>query len=453
MIDTIVLRIHNIDKYPQLYAQYIAPSKKRKTVSEAWVDEDIIKSSKSNKVHAFIYHDTDKFLPITCRSSIGLPSSHYEVLAAIRNNYLEFNFSIPKYLYGNNVMQFINMGDQSAHVCYLELKKFLYGFIKSMCMYQEPIPEDVEINRIDFCYNQLFNSKNDALQYLDEQNVINKKLARASKNKGRNYESESLTYNTRRYGWKIYHKGKEFRKNDLNKIAKKNKKDLPLEYIAEIADRTLRYEMTFRKSMIKYLCNQYFFVSGQKQLYPQYSEHKLTKFCKKLITYEGVKAYERFQNFEKKFTLKSLFDYTNDLYLLSNTDSITFDETIFTICFNTFWDKVKQYQIDKAFDIGSIINAVDKHNSEVDLKNHYRRKPLSGHTRSRIIISALLAQYMPGGFEKFREFLPPTTFKTLRTDLKKIGINTTDSKNLTFPKPRMDYFDYKLAFLQLHNKY
>ncbi len=57
---------------------------------------------------------------------------------------------------------------------------------------------------------------------------------------------------TTRFSFKVYDKGAEFRKNDYEKSAKNTFKSYDLQKMVDIADRTLRYECTFRSSYFFY---------------------------------------------------------------------------------------------------------------------------------------------------------------------------------------------------------
>src|SRR5205085_12548093 len=108
---------------------------------------------------------------------------------------------------------------------------------------------DVEINRIDVCFNQVFKSKDDALLYLEYQKRLKKKYARDENGVMRGYET-SLMYVTSRYSAKIYHKGTEYEKHDKKEHLKYNKEKatqyFKTEKLQAIADRVLRYELTLR---------------------------------------------------------------------------------------------------------------------------------------------------------------------------------------------------------------
>jgi len=59
------------------------------------------------------------------------------------------------------------------------------------------------------------------LKYLEQQKKLKDKYSRSSTNGAGDYDT-SLTYKTKRYSFKIYHKGTEFRQNDKRKLADNN---------------------------------------------------------------------------------------------------------------------------------------------------------------------------------------------------------------------------------------
>lgn len=64
-------------------------------------------------------------------------------------------------------------------------------------------------------------------------------------------------YTTQRYSEKIYHKGSEYKKNDLKHHRRINNEKgvqiFNIEKIQDFADRILRYELTLRNEELNYL--------------------------------------------------------------------------------------------------------------------------------------------------------------------------------------------------------
>jgi hypothetical protein len=451
MIDTIILRIHNLKSYPVLYEQFYMPEK-REAVTKAMVDHDTGEVVAATQIGALIFHDSNRVLPLVHRNNINLASSHYSVsyVVNLEGDYLEFNFSIPKYLFATNVMQFVNIYDTSASSCFLELKRFLNKFLKEELL-QQPIPEDIEINRIDLCYNQFFNSKEESLKYLEAQKEVNIKYARSSRNKFRNYET-SLMYVTRRYSFKIYHKGTEFKKNDYRELAKDNKKGYDLQKLLDISDCILRYEMTFRRSMLTYIMEHYFFNSHAQAENPFVREHVLVKVFQDILLFGGSKLYEKFKKSAKKFCIKSPFDYSKKITWqdMVSQSNVTFDLSMFTLCFNIFWKKVKDYQVTQIMDYYAILNKIKELNDNTDLQNKIAAKKKNGKDIFRLMVVGMLSQFK--SVDELKPFMSERAFYRLKADLKKIGINGNQT-NLNIPTPKLDYSDYQMSLIYWHNWY
>ncbi|MEO7045537.1 MAG: phage/plasmid replication protein, II/X family, partial [Ferruginibacter sp.] len=128
-----------------------------------------------------------------------------------------------------------------------------YFFWKEFILYDIDF-SDVEINRIDVCFNQVFATREDALYYLDYQKKIRKKHSREE---GDVFYESSLMSITKRHSEKIYHKGTEYKKHDLKQHQKinneKGRKIFDIEKLQEFADRILRYEITLRNPELNYL--------------------------------------------------------------------------------------------------------------------------------------------------------------------------------------------------------
>jgi len=453
MIDTLVIRIKNLSKYKYLYEQYYAPAKKKGTITEAFVDESTGEYKQVDYVHTLIYHDTDRFLPVVHRSTRHIASSHYQLSFVLNpsKDFLEFNFSVPKYVYGTNVLQFVSLYDQGASVCFSMLLQFIDRFIESNCV-EKPLRDDIEINRVDLCYNQFFNSKDDALLYLQEQNKLVVKNARSSRNKFRSYDT-SIMYTTRRYSFKIYHKGTEFEKNDRKELLKSNPRGYKLEELQAAADCVLRYEMTFRSSYFDYVLEQYYYSSEKRAVDVLYNQHPIAKRFADVVSFGGQKLAESFFKNAKDFKLKSVWDYrVADVGPVAlESREATFDFRLFSILFERFWQKVNDYQINRVLDINDLSRRIDEKFETDTLKKTLRSAKEVGADRGkvRLLSTALLAHYM--NLEELKSFLPKRSFYRMKKDLKDLGISTVQH-NLSIPQPRLDYSDYKIYLSKYHNE-
>jgi hypothetical protein len=283
MIDTIVLRVHDLKKHSDM-VHFMNLNFKGTSKNTIQIDkteyENIAKSPFMDEKHIIDYFRNDKTGThlVRYKSQERLNNSGHYYFHAFENrdrNFLEFNFSIPKYKYGTNVLMLVQHfwdRDFQYHNCQLldyNLKKsydFLINFI-GMFFKAEFIdcPVDyrcVEVNRIDLCYNQVFDSKRHALEYLEYQKQIRRKNSRTDSNSFREYET-SLMYVTKRYSLKVYHKGTEYTKHDKKEHVRinneKGREVFNIEGLQQFADKILRYEVTFRDTMLSYLYNHKIF--------------------------------------------------------------------------------------------------------------------------------------------------------------------------------------------------
>lgn len=442
MIDTVHFKVHNLKKHAKITAQLSTSDKKGET--HAQIDQSILESFDGDKIRAILYHDRDGILPLRRRSSLFIPSSHYSISYDIdfQRDFIAFNVSVPKYTYSTNVLQYIPYYDQSAKPCYQMLRAFFEGFFKNYFV-STPDFSDVEICRVDLCYNQFFLNKQEALKYLDAQKELCVKYARSSSNKYRNYDT-SLFYSTKRYSFKIYHKGTEFNKNDKKELANNNPKGFVIPELAHQADRILRYEMTFHRSGLDYVFKQD--IVKNDDLAKNYNFIFTRMFNQN--TRVATKHHEDFLSKTGSFFLNSIWENTNSKIMdyTENLNKLPFDLMLFECLFNRFWQKVKDYQLSVPLSVFDIKTKIDQANSTVDLKNTMRKKPKQKNS-SGLLISSLLSQFVD--IDTLKAYLPSSTFYDLKADLKKLGINMYN-KNIGVPPPPLTYQEYKVYFGKYH---
>lgn len=313
MFDTIVLRLYRLKKYQFIFDMLFDKKKGSESYSISLSDlERLRKNQKLELINVRHYLDTENIFEYKYRKKHSNPSSNYEFQFSYNKNqnYMQFEFSIPKYLYGTNVIQFLynqtstpsrpkdgnfnrNLWNSDStdllHLsgnieqAYPLLMNFIYKdfFEKMFPGIVSPIFEDykldVQISRLDICFNQVFPTTRDMKQYLEYQKSIAKKRKADKSNYAQNYNT-SVMWVGSTHSAKIYDKGAEFFKTDrkeLNKInkammleAKHNKdakrffdssgKQVPMfdiPAIQKLADRTLRYEITAHSKFFSYLHN------------------------------------------------------------------------------------------------------------------------------------------------------------------------------------------------------
>jgi len=146
---------------------------------------------------------------------------------------ITFELSVPKYLFGHNLAQFIpqcksqsyQQNDLKLHnfkfqarLIHKRLIQFFDIFFNDLCHFfkleQIPNLKFTTIDRLDLCFNQYFDSKSDAMAYLKYQQQIAHKVKNNIKQGGRDFAT-SVSYKTAEGNFfKIYHKGSEYESKD-----------------------------------------------------------------------------------------------------------------------------------------------------------------------------------------------------------------------------------------------
>lgn len=217
------------------------------STNSSLTDEEFLNSHTSKQTHdyrlslnkqKFVDGDIEKIYNLNVRGKYSLNSQSYHVVFNVNLNagYIDFFFSIPKYLYSHQLAQFIPQINSSSFkkftyklhsfnfqskILHERLSDFIDSFFLDLCTKFKvdtlPNYEYIEITRLDLCYNQYFNSKHDALLYLEEQKKISKRKS-SSKSKTENDEDKStknfasaitIGLGKGKY-FKIYHKGSEY---------------------------------------------------------------------------------------------------------------------------------------------------------------------------------------------------------------------------------------------------
>lgn len=343
MFDTITIRLRNSKKYNHIVKLLFDPNSGVKrfhiNLDEA---KELAYQSRVNTRSFIDYLDKKNLVEHDYRKKITLPSSNYEFQYKheVIKNYLEFEFSIPKFLYGTNVLQALyNTTDSPGHPTAGTFNKFqweqdvkdllgvggnidyAYSFLDSFLRndffgYMFPSVaidyKDVQISRLDVCFNHVFPSKEASLEYLSYQREIKKKYARDSSNYVRDWKT-AITYVGSVFSTKIYHKGSEFKKKDAKQLRKINqrlikegkKPQFDIEVLQDLADRTLRYEITCHSKAFSYMHMQHLFRKNSS--YFRHPETGLiTKFNKirgkmNAIANGKTTEYKKLDASEKKF--------------------------------------------------------------------------------------------------------------------------------------------------------
>jgi len=460
MIDTIVLRIQGYEKYKHIVNQIEALNKN--TYVKKFIHEDLQNISKTS----LFYADTGRILDVSMRSSIHIPSSHYDisVLPNKGRDFIEFNFSIPKYYHSTNVLQFVDQYDLSASHTFDKLQGILSRFFNEYFT-SPPDWNDVEVNRIDLCYNQIFLSKADALRYLDQQRNLNIDYARSDVNKFGMYGDTTVMYKTDNYSFKVYHKGTEFKKNDYPKLIKNNPKGLDVQHLMDTADKILRYELTARKGLLNYIFKQkvkddentiFNHHFGEIGKLKNKKRNDLVRTAKTAIyTSTSSKAdifiHKTIDNKSFSFHLDSPWERLDSKASdLLDCYSLCFNKELFCHLHSFFWKKVERYQLGVKMSIVEIHDKIKQNQKDVEIRNElYGRKDKKDQT-GLLLTLATLSQYTD--VSDLKGILPKATYYRYVKKLQELGI-PKHSPDIAVMPPALDYDMYFFYFGKYHHTF
>jgi len=160
-------------------------------------------------------------------------------------DFIEYNFSLPKYIYGTNILEFIPSLEingfrnrqgiiDNLDMVYKMFIKFIEEFFKQ---FEYKINyAHLEINRIDFCFNFYSNEV--------DKDFIELKKSDLFKGKNVVHYEDSILKKMKYKSYKWYKKGVEYAKNERLKHLK-NGIDMQRR-----ADKIIRYEATYRNKAI-----------------------------------------------------------------------------------------------------------------------------------------------------------------------------------------------------------
>lgn len=485
------MRVHDLKKHHAL-VKFVNINFKGTSKNTILIDKEahdnMAKSPFMDEKNIIDYFRNDKngIHLVRYKSQERLNTSGHYYFHAFENrdrNFMEFNFAVPKYVWGTNILMLVQHFwdrdfqyhrsqslDWNLNRSFELLTNFINQFFKFEFI---DCPIDytcVEINRIDLCYNQVFDSKRHALEYLEYQKQIRRKNSRIDGNSFREYET-SLMYVTKRYSLKVYHKGTEYSKADRKehlRINKERKREVfNIEDLQTFADKMLRYEVTFRDTMLSYLYNHKIFRkncpihAANYKLYKKVEaanlkndrislkygtfknedqKHKfITKHPYITITKESKVIYKRMSrllNRNREFILKTtdhIQEFNNKTINSSSFEPrALFSKTLFKECAIFFKSFIQEFQVTEKPSECAVSDRIDEYNSK-----HYDKLPKS----EMLKFYALLQKY---SYEEIRKksLYSKATFFRYKNRFEKIGVTKNNVMVADFIHASVDLSDY-----------
>jgi hypothetical protein len=279
MIDSIIFKVHNLFENQALLKFLETNVDGKKTMIKMGDEKESIVKEVFIKRYYIDFATGNSY----AQGYNGfVKSSNYNCAYYVNHqrDYVEFNLSLPKYYYGNNLVQLVDHFTDRNCMTYRnsnfwDLNKLHFEWLKTVFnaflqkeLFFSGSKSNIEITRIDLCFNLVFATKEDAFFYLNELRTVKKK--RFSENSAliTNYHS-GVYFPSKDFTLKIYHKGTEFKKNDFNKVKKRFGLEAAKQ-IHHLANNVLRYEVEFRPGAM----TDYFITSlktERKEVYECYN--------------------------------------------------------------------------------------------------------------------------------------------------------------------------------------
>jgi len=437
MIDTVVIRLHNLKSKYEYYAKVLRMLRTPEGDVIRYAARPLDKDSVKNYRY---FADRDKVSFLGVRSKHYVASSHYSIncFENYERDFIEVNVSVPKYVFGTNVFQFVDKPDETPWHVWTKFERW----IRDLFLYLFPgLPDysDVEINRIDMCFNQVFRSKEAALKYLSNQKEMQVKWARSERNRFSSYGSTTIQSNTDDYSFKIYHKGTEFMIKDFKELDRRNPRNYSLKELSEVADRMLRYEVTFRKGAINYVWKQ------------KVKNDPNSNFGRNLMRMHLAKtrAYRDFilEDLNKKsfgFRLATEWDKpAGSLRAMYDGRVLTFNSALFSSLWEFFMKRVRAYQFESRLTVADV-NARLRAHAE-------RKKALRGKTFdvSSMLVISVLSQYTD--IRKLKGVIPDATYYRYLKNLREAEIPVNNEVDVE--PGALDFSEYWYLLGKYHIEY
>jgi hypothetical protein len=468
MIDTVIMRIHNLRKY-QIFLKRLENETTRMrsdvfSIMDKSTVQKLRKTGRSEEEisQIMILHKTGQHIKRREVFKRQNRSNHYDLAYLLdhERDFVEFNFSIPKYKFGTNILmdveherdQYWRYADcrefkHNVKRCVERFFLFIKDFLRKEFVFDDINLHDVEIYRIDVCFNQVF-KPGEALPFFNYQRMAKKKYRR-EEDKGRMDYATSFMHASKRSTSKIYYKGSEYRQNDKKEHLRINsEKGYPYFDIArleELASRTLRYELTIRNAELNYMFKHNIFRRDCSYFKMEYKDYLNTskkvqrndEIAKKVVgmseaqkeAYLKFTPYQVISSDDRKIykQVSKLLERQPRFMLATSADTKAYNQRtvnykcelaeftpeLLTLCFQKLENYINEFQIRELPDEEKVSLKIDEYN-----KANSRKMLKTGMMQ----FYGWLVRY--GSFSEVRKrsIYPDITFKRYKARFKKIGI-------------------------------
>lgn len=350
MIDTVAFRIHDLEINKHLvkflFKNGVAGIEKKRKVLEEGID--IQREMKF--VNFTLNHATGKVYSSSYRLKMKSHNSDISFAIDKDRDFIHMELSLPKYFYGDNVHQLVNHESEKLYSTF-RLKKFydlagagwmvfkgaLQNFMKREFGDIKIRPDLIEVVQLDFCFNFIFKSQSQLKAYLSFIRQIKKKYQK-DENAHSAYGPSSVYFPSKICTFKIYHKGPELKAHPGRIKSKSYYKG-----VQELADRTLRFEASFRPVAFRELWLKRSPLKAYVLAYRRWMKEGKFKF--RNVEYKpGSPGKDVILKKGKQLDKRWSFWFDLDEQSPEN-GNVVFDQQLFSECLRSFWHQSKQFML------------------------------------------------------------------------------------------------------------
>lgn len=354
MIDTIKIALYR-EFNASIYDALLYHSENRQS---GFIINSVTGIAERQDLFRYKYNQYSEYEQMIIKGKIHISSFNYNIHFRVQEDRIELEWSLPKFIYGSNVLELRQHYNRFVNNPYNMLVLAVKKFFDTYFFGHKIDYGGVSLLRWDLCFNQVYQSRNESLKALEYIKLKNNK-----KTDVKNYEYGIIQLTKTNY-LKIYHKGEEYKKHDQAKVKIFN------ENFEAMAERILRYEKKITPKNVAYYYNTKFKFQNQPLLVREYLKAKV----KGKVTPQMRKDFELIQN----FTLGN-----------SNMKGhVKLDEFLFNHLYFMFREEIK-----KKFSIGRV--SVDRLKHEVINENEKVNRTI------KIRILSLIKVF--GSLQKARE--------------------------------------------------